>query len=558
MKIFKLFLGQSRKIILLIGILSLLNTAVFSGILFIINYTVAGKSLPFGRLTWLVYACLIIGSLLIGGVFYRYMIRLSQDVLFTIEVTLLEKIRHAVYQDFEKLGEERVYAAINDAKMLAQAPEVLLGLFNAAIMLLCGLGYMFWINPAGGLLFCAVMAFLLVLYMVRNASIERGLNKVRDLQDHYYRYLRDLLFGFREIRMSTRRNETIFHQYLYDNRKKGRDLSIKTNVQYIDNELIGSVGWYVLLGLILFALPGAFHLREAQMTTFVIVTLYLMGPVSTLIKFIPYFTRTKIAVERIEELERNIRVNIVVNRQLDEFSPGGRYFRRLLFSDVVFEYPGKDNRGKFTVGPLNLQINRGEILFVTGSNGSGKSTFINLVAGLYLPVSGDIYWNEIRTGLHNHAYYSDQFSAIFTGNYLFGENYDQYELDSSNERLMPLIELMQLSEVINLRDSHGTIGVNYSKGQQKRIAMIYAMMENREVLLLDEWAAEQDPQFRSYFYYVLLPLLKKEGKTVIAVTHDSSYFGCADRVIRFQGGAIVDDATDGMYGQFTSQYEHPH
>lgn len=557
MKLLKLLPGQSRRTYALIIFLSLLNTLVFSGILLIINRTLAGKPVFSGNLSWLAYGGLIAGNFLIGRIFFRYMITLSQDALFTVEVTLLQKIRHALYQDFEKIGDESIYAAINDAKLLAQLPEVLLGVFDAAVMVACGLGYMFFVSPGGALLILLWMFILLILYLTRNVRIERGLNTIRDLQTKYYRYLRDLLFGFREIRMSIKRNETLYHRYLLDNRQNSKGLSIHTNIQYMDNELLGNLSWYIVLGLILFVLPQAFHFKVEQTTTLVIVTLYLMGPVSTLIKFLPFFTRARIAVQRIDQLEQDVHAHIVLNQQLDDLTPAGKHFRTIRLSAVEFQYPGGKDRPGFKVGPLNLEIRRGEIIFITGSNGSGKSTLISMIAGLYLPTSGDICWNDIRTGAHNHSYYSDQFSAVLTGNYLFGENYDQFELDSSNTRLKEFIAIMELTDVIGLGSRRNILGTNYSKGQQKRIALILAMLESKEVLLLDEWAAEQDPAFRAYFYRKLLPFLKQEGKTVIAVTHDDHYFDCADRILRFDSGIMSEYRAADIREKTILKYESP-
>jgi ABC-type siderophore export system fused ATPase/permease subunit len=71
--------------------------------------------------------------------------------------------------------------------------------------------------------------------------------------------------------------------------------------------------------------------------------------------------------------------------------------------------------------------------------------------------------------------------------------------------------------------------------------MIYAQLENRQLWMLDEWAADQDPEFRKYFYTVFLQNLKKEGKTVIVITHDDRYFHLAERIIKFDFGKIVQD-----------------
>ena len=60
------------------------------------------------------------------------------------------------------------------------------------------------------------------------------------------------------------------------------------------------------------------------------------------------------------------------------------------------------------------------------------------------------------------------------------------------------------------------------------MALALALAEDRPVLLLDEWAADQDPATRERFYRQILPTLKQTGKTIIAVTHDERYFDCAD------------------------------
>jgi len=65
-----------------------------------------------------------------------------------------------------------------------------------------------------------------------------------------------------------------------------------------------------------------------------------------------------------------------------------------------------------------------------------------------------------------------------------------------------------------------------------------ALLEDRPICVFDEWAADQDPEFRAYFYEELLPTLKQRGKTVIAVTHDDRFFHCADQVITMEYGRI--------------------
>ena len=80
-----------------------------------------------------------------------------------------------------------------------------------------------------------------------------------------------------------------------------------------------------------------------------------------------------------------------------------------------------------------------------------------------------------------------------------------------------------------------------SAGQRKRLALIAALLERKPVLVLDEWAADQDPQFKNIFYYELVPELKARGKTVIVISHDDRYFEVADRLIKLESGKLDYD-----------------
>ncbi|HEY0067881.1 MAG TPA: ATP-binding cassette domain-containing protein, partial [Flavisolibacter sp.] len=149
-----------------------------------------------------------------------------------------------------------------------------------------------------------------------------------------------------------------------------------------------------------------------------------------------------------------------------------------------------------------------------------------------------IYLNGREVAAESQAYRS-HISAIFTDNHLFSQNYENYSLEN-NEEYEQLLKTMELDTVLS-KDREASARRKFSKGQGKRMALIFAMLENRPILVLDEWAADQDPYFRKYFYEILLPRLRKQGKTIIAVTHDDAYFRQADRIIKFDYGHIVKD-----------------
>ena len=81
--------------------------------------------------------------------------------------------------------------------------------------------------------------------------------------------------------------------------------------------------------------------------------------------------------------------------------------------------------------------------------------------------------------------------------------------------------------------------INLSTGQRKRIAYITALLEDKLIYVFDEWAADQDPEFRQSFYNKFLNDMRTIGKTVIAVSHDDRFFDSADRIVNIEEGKIV-------------------
>jgi len=158
-----------------------------------------------------------------------------------------------------------------------------------------------------------------------------------------------------------------------------------------------------------------------------------------------------------------------------------------------------------------------------------------------VPHSGTIALNGRVINDRTYPAYRNRIAAIFTDSVLFNENYDGLELAPDNERLMFWLRKMELENIVVFDTEKKSIRADLSKGQQKRLALIYVMLEDKDVIVLDEWAAEQDPVFRAYFYKKIIPELKQMGKTVIVVTHDDTYFNCGDRLIKFDYGTIVSD-----------------
>jgi putative ATP-binding cassette transporter len=131
------------------------------------------------------------------------------------------------------------------------------------------------------------------------------------------------------------------------------------------------------------------------------------------------------------------------------------------------------------------------------------------------------------------------FSAIFSDFHLFEKLHGLSAVDP--ERVNALLRLMEISDKTAFSEGHFT-NTHLSTGQRKRLALVVSYLEDKPIYVFDEVAADQDPQFRRYFYETLLPELKSAGKTVVVVSHDDRYFQAGDRVLQMDYGKLVATA----------------
>ena len=210
-------------------------------------------------------------------------------------------------------------------------------------------------------------------------------------------------------------------------------------------------------------------------------------------------------------------------------------FESLTFTDVGYSFPSVGGVDGFSLGPLDFTVQAGDIVFVTGANGSGKSTFLSILTGLLPRRSGSVHLGEQAVPELPPVAYRRLFAAIFSDFVLFDE---LYGLEAEPERVDALLRRMQLSHKVTF-DGRRFSTVELSTGQRKRLAMVVALLQDRPVYVFDEWAADQDPQFREDFYENLIPELIAAGKTVIAVTHDDRFFSLATRRLHIDQGKVA-------------------
>jgi ABC-type siderophore export system fused ATPase/permease subunit len=183
-----------------------------------------------------------------------------------------------------------------------------------------------------------------------------------------------------------------------------------------------------------------------------------------------------------------------------------------------------------------LDIARGEIVYFVGGNGSGKTTAVKLLTGLYERHAGTLQINGAEV-VDPKAYFH-YFSAIFQDYHLFETLVPKRGRQVDPKDVQAWVTRLRLTDKVSVEhDRLSTTKLSY--GQRKRLALLVAYFEQSDIYVFDEWAADQDQEFREFFYCEFLPELKRLGKTALVVSHDERYFRCADTVVKFERGAII-------------------
>ena len=260
-------------------------------------------------------------------------------------------------------------------------------------------------------------------------------------------------------------------------------------------------------------------------------------PLSEATNTIDSINKATVAIASLNDLEKRLEEKSTSNH-IDPVLEGiFENFEHINFRNLQFGYKDKTGKNQFSVGPINFEVKKGEIIFVIGGNGSGKSTLLKLITGLYSPDEGYISVDGVGINQQNIEEYRNSFGVIFSDFFLFSELYGIKDPDSSV--VLGLIRQMELTEKTGFKNNAFT-NLSLSTGQRKRLAMISVILENKSILVFDEWAADQDPEFRKYFYDVLIHDFIKQGKTIIAITHDDHYFDKADRIYKKDFGKFKE------------------
>lgn len=485
---------------------------------------------------WPLFAAAVIaavGARMIAGVLFQ---NLSQGMLAHLRRHIAESVLASDFRKMERIGAARIQAALTDdasqvSILMVSLPAITT---NAVVVIGC-------------LIYLATLSFSVFLYAV--AAIFLGafgyhlvhvaalahLRRASHAQGRLFEHFSALVAGAKELKMNRAKRGEFSEKLLADSIE-----SVRSARTFGMSLFCLSAGWgsfliFAFIGLTLFVLSTGFSDQARIATGFALLFLFMVTPLEVLLNNIPQINLALVAARRIEETVAAVRQTGDTTASVTG-SP--RVFRSLRLADVTHSYYSEQADEVFTLGPVNIAFDAGEIVFLVGGNGSGKTSLAKILCGLYVPTSGSLRLDNQPVSDENRDACRQLFSAIFSDFYLFesliGAGSD---IDVRGNQYL---ERLHLNHKVTIRDGAFSAR-DLSQGQRKRLALVAALLEDRPFLLFDEWAADQDPQFKDVFYNEVLADLKSRGKTVLVISHDDRYFHLADRVLHMRDGQIVSD-----------------
>jgi putative ATP-binding cassette transporter len=464
--------------------------------------------------------------------------RLSQGVLVDLRMHLSRQILSAPLRRIEEIGAARVMTTItDDIPRITSTLSIIPALCINVAIVVSGLVYLGWLS---GVVLLTVLFFLVLgvaIYQLPVIWARRSFRAAREDSDALFGHFRNLTQGAKELKLHRQRRRAFLTEDLRTTAESFRRHNIRGLTTYTTAASLGQILVFVLVGTLLFGVPALVRLDALTLTACTVTLLYLMSPMQIIMNSLPGLGRAGVSLSKLEGLRRDLNVG-ELDGWPDVVPNNGASCQSLMLEGVTHTYheAGGD---AFTLGPLNMMLYPGELVFLAGGNGSGKTTLAKIITGLYTPEVGEVFLNGKLVTDDSRESYRQHFSAVFSDFHLF-ESLLGLESPRLDDHARATLARLRLSNEVQIKD--GLLSTTkLSQGQRKRLALLTALLEDRSVYVFDEWAADQDPRFKEIFYHEFLPELKARGKVVLVISHDDRYYGVADRLIKLESGKILYD-----------------
>lgn len=536
MDIIKLIYTQHRRAFLQMFALTLLSGALGIGTLsYINNYLLRDNQLNGGIGTFLL---LVLVYFVVATVAQIQLAKIGQYFIFDTQTQFVKRIMDSHDAQIRLVGKPKILASLgSDIRSLSFAFTRLPELVQGALFTLACSVYLMILSFK---LFLVVAVLMFAMIMGTHYVVKRhygSFHQMRRAEDEIQRHYQTTLDGHKELKLNRFRAERFYREEFVPQAENRRDAHIHADsyhaiaINWGNSVMLAAVG-------IIFYLSNNYHWATlSDAATITMIVLFMRTPLTAAIGAFPAIMQSQVGLQALKNLG------------LDDYRAAfhGTFrlpenWQTIRLEQVTYAYPAQGGQ-HFSLQPIDLTLQRGETVFLIGGNGSGKSTLSMVLAGLYTPTSGKIFVDDIEITDENRDAYRQLFASVFTDFHIFEQLMDGMGAELSDHQIDEWLSHLQLSEKVKIEKKR-ILNSQLSQGQRKRLGLLIAALEQRSMMILDEWAADQDPQFRRVFYEQLLPLLKAQGYTLFAISHDDKYFHHAERIVSMKQGVLSEYDTE--------------
>lgn len=512
-------------------LLNLLNAFINVATIAFINHYFLTNVQNINHWQILIIFLLLIGLLLFSTFISQLALtKMGHAFVFELRAKLVKQILDTSLRQIDEIGSAKILASLSqDIQSITMAfvrlPELVQGVIICvgAGIYLASLSVPMFFIISGWLALTIWLSSLLV------NRVYQHLENIRQIQDGIYQDYETVIDGRKELSLNLYRTKHLYYQSFIPKSQAYQQQIIKADTFHLSAVSFSNIMMFACIGLI-FAVAGFIGLDMAIATTFGLTILFLQSPLLKAVGAYPVLQTANIALAKIHSLQL-----ADYKKEFDNITTK-QTWQRICFQDITYQYPNQNNA--FSLNTINFELKKGEVIFLIGANGSGKSTLAKIITGLYKPTNGKILLDDSMVDVENNRHYRELFSAIYSDFYLFNQILGNND-EPNPELLEKWLNILALKEKLNITENKIT-NTELSTGQKKRIALLLSIVEGKEILLLDEWAADQDPMYRQYFYHEIIPLLQQIGKTLFIISHDDHYFDKADRLFEMRNGHLTE------------------
>ena len=477
---------------------------------------------------------------------------IAKDVIFRIRRSLLSRLEHISMSEYETLGSGTVAShLVTDLQTIDDFVSISISKFLVAVLTIIGTAIvLLWIHWQLALFILLLNPLVIYVTTIFGRKVKQLKKRENATFQLFQEALAETLDAIQQIRAANREHHYIARliDVAADVRSYSSSFAWRSDAASRLSFVIFLFGFDIFRALSMFMVLYS-GLSIGQMLAVFAYLWFMMGPVQEVVTIQYAWNSAHAALTRINSLF-DIKLEPVYPHAVNPFIDAETV--SITLENISFAY----GAGPRILKDLSLQIPAGQKVALVGASGGGKTTFVQILLGLYTADEGEIRFNNVPVTRIGLDVVRENIATVLQHPALMNESVRSNltlgrQID--DQLLWRALEIAQLKGTIEALDDGlealiGSRGVRLSGGQQQRLAIARMVLTDPAVVILDEATSALDTTTEKHLHAALNRFLR--GKTTIIVAHRLSAVKHADRVLVFEDGRIVED---GEHNQLISQ-----